>query len=205
MENGRTAPRLTIGYASTSSDMLSTPMRLMARPLRGYRELASADEPSLVIGLLRLMLVVGAFVSVTATGRFAPVEMLLAMFSFSWIPMAQAVGVAVTTRAFAPATPFRRAYALYLESLGPWLLVFLVLSGACLFAPQPASIVFALLGPAIVIATGWSLVLVFALFRAGLSLGRLRAVLATATFFVIIHVFVLGYYLAAGQLWPILR
>src|SRR5690606_17662882 len=137
-------------------------------------------------------------------GRFAPMETLLAMVSFSWIPIAQAVGVAATTRAFAPGVPFRRAYALYLESLGPWLLVFLFVSGACLFAPQPARPVFVLLGPAVVIATTWSLVLVFALFRAGLSLGRLRAALATATFFVIIHVFVLGYYLAAGQLWPIL-
>lgn len=180
----------------------------MARPFAGYRELAqepeSEDLRRLILGLARFVFVVGAFVTLTATGRFAPIEAVGGMLGFAWLPVVHATGIGITTRLLAAPTPFRRVFGFYVQGLGPWMLVFLVLSGSCLFAPQPARPVFMLLGPLLAIASIWSLLLVFALFRAGLGLGRGRALGATALFVVLIHTLVLGYYFAAGQLWPIL-
>jgi hypothetical protein len=183
---------------------LSNPIRLMARPFRVYGELADApDPPSLVLGALRFMFVVGAFVAITATGRFAPVELVTAMVSFTWLPIVHAIGMATSVRLFAPSIPFKRAYALYLEGVGPWVLVLLIFMGSCLFAPQPARPVLMLFVPLVVIGTVWSVTLTFALFRAALKLGRVRAVAATFIFYVMLHILILGYYFAVGQLWPI--
>ena len=180
-------------------------MRLMTRPFRGYRELAEAEAPpSIVIGAARFLLVVGAFVAITATGRLAPFETLSAMFSFAWLPVSHVIALTVVLRTFAPTVPFRRAYGLFLESLGPWLLVFLLIAGACLFAPRPAGPVSVILGPLIVVATIWSFVLVVALFREALGITRVRTALAAITFYVVMVSVVVGYYFAAGQLWPIL-
>src|SRR3954464_15925104 len=98
----------------------------MLRPVRGYRELAAREEmPSIAIGAGRFLLVLGALVSVSATGRFAPGEMLLAMVSFSWLPIVHAISIAITVRLFHWTFGWRRAFAFYLEGLGPWLLLFL--------------------------------------------------------------------------------
>jgi len=185
----------------------------MARPFRGYRELAAegvgshpgqGTAPSIATGVFRFLLVVGAFVTLTATGRFAPIEAATAMVSFSWLPLVHAVGMGITRRIFVPQIPYKRVFALYLEALGPWMFVFLILSGSCLFAPHPAKPVFALLGPLLGIASLWSIVIVFAMFRSALNQSRLRSAAATATFYVLIHALILTYYLAMGQLWPIL-
>lgn len=192
----------------TTNPVVSLPVRLMAKPFAGYRELgrepASEEGRRLVLGLARFVFVVGAFVTVTATGRFAPLEAIGGMIGFAWLPVVHAAGIALTTRLLAPRVSFRRAFGLYVQGLGPWMIVFLILSGSCLFAPQPARPVFMLLGPLLGVASLWSVVLVFAMFRAGLDLPRGRAAGATALFLVTIHLLVLGYYFAAGQLWPVL-
>lgn len=180
-------------------------MRLMARPFRGYRELAREPEaPSALVGFARFMFVIGVLVATTATGSFAPVELASAMVAFSWLPLSQVVGLAVTLRAVKREVPLRRALGLYLESLGPWMLVFLALSGSCLFAAQPAKVVFRVLAPLFLMASVWSVLLVYALFREAFGLGRKRAASAVVLFYVVVHAVVLGYYLLAGQLWPIL-
>ena len=178
----------------------------MARPFAGYRDLAagSARSPSVVSAVARFLFLVGGFVALTGTGRLAPTETISAMMSFAWVPVVHGVGVAVTTRLVAPAVPFRRVYTLYLEGLGPWFVLFLILSGFCLFADQPARPVILFLSPLVAIAYAWHGLMIFALFRAGLALGRLRAALATVLFYVFIHILILGYFLAVGQLWPIL-
>jgi hypothetical protein len=147
---------------------------------------------------------VGAFVGITATGRLAPVETISGMVSFAWLPLSHALGLFVAVRVLARPTAFTRAYALFLESLGPWMVVLLVVSGCCLFAPRPAQPIFVLLGPLVLGASVWSVILVFALFRAALSLSRRRAFAATALFYVAMLSVVLGYYFAVGQLWPVM-
>ncbi len=184
---------------------VSLPMSLMVRPFAGYRALAASHAaPSLAASALRFLLVLGLFVSVTATGRFAPFEVLGGMVSLAWLPLLTGAALAVTVRLLAPCVPLRRAFALYLQAQGPWFLVFLFLSGACLFAPQPERPVFVFLGPLLLGAAAWTMLLTYAFYRAGLALSRVRAVLGTVVLLVGVLAFVLAYFLAAGQLWPIL-
>lgn len=185
--------------------MLALPFRLMAGPFRGYRELAANGEtPSIALGAGRFLLVLGALVSVSATGRFAPAEALLAMVSFAWLPLVHVLSIAFTTRIFAPAFGWRRAFAFYLQGIGPWLLLLLFFTGAVLFAPHPERPSLVLWIPLVPVAAVWSVLLSYAMFRAGLGLARGRAALATLLFWIANLALILGYFLAVGQLWPIL-
>lgn len=185
--------------------MLALPFRLMARPFRGYRELAeSAETPSIALGAGRFLLVLGALVSVSATGRFAPTEAFLAMVSFSWLPLVHLISTALTVRVFKPEFGWKRAFAFYLQGIGPWILLFLFFIGAVIFAPHPERPSFVLWGPLLAVASVWSILLSYALYFAGVGLSKGRAALAALVFWVSNHVLILGYFLAVGQLWPIL-
>ncbi|MDB4938218.1 MAG: hypothetical protein JWP87_5190 [Labilithrix sp.] len=178
------------------------------RPFRGYAELANADEgegrPSVVAGLARFVFVFGAFVSLTATGRLAPIELVSGMVSFAYVPVVHAIAVAVATRSVAREVRVTRAFALYAEGYGPWYLLMLLVAGGSLFAPAPARLLASVGGWMLLVALLWGGVLTFACFRSGLALSRRRAATATALHYVIVAGLVLGYFLAAGQLLPIL-
>lgn len=185
--------------------MIALPVKMMTGPLRGYRALAASGEtPSIAIGAGRFLLVLGALVSFSATGRFAPLEALLAAVSFSWLPLVHAISIAVVVRVFRRNFGWRRAYAFYLQGIGPWLVIFIVFIGAIVLTPHPERPHLVLWTPLVAAAAVWSVVLSYALFRAGLDLPRGRAMAATALFWVSNHILILGYFLAVGQLWPIL-
>lgn len=185
----------------------STPARLMVRPFRAYAALARAEEghgrPTVTGGMARLLFVLGAFVSLTATGRLAPVELASAMISFAYVPIVHAIAVGVATRSVAREIPVARAYALYAEGYGPWFLLLLVVAAGSLFAPAPARLLTAVGGWMMLAALLWGGVLTFACFRSALGLSRRRAATATALHYVIVTGLVVGYFLAAGQLLPI--
>jgi hypothetical protein len=126
------------------------------------------------------------------------------MVSFSWLPLVHGISIALCVRLFARAFGWRRAYGLYLEGIGPWILACLFFLGAVLFAPHPERPSFVLHAPVLLIAAVWSVALSYALFRGALDLPRGRAALATIAFWISNHVLILGYFLAVGQLWPIL-
>lgn len=179
---------------------------LMIRPFKGYERLSALegeDAPTVIGGIFRLLFVMGACVAFTATGRLAPFELAGAMISFSYVPSIEAIAIAAVLRLFARRVPFRRAYALYLVGLGPWLLLFCAVSGACLFVPGTARLLPALV-VAMWIADVWGIVLTCAWLRRGLGLSWKHTIGSMIVFYVVVHVIVLGYFLAAGQLWPIL-
>ena len=183
----------------------SAAARVMFRPFRTYAELAKApadETPTILGGALRLLFVIGAVVAITATGRLAPIELFIATFSFAYVPVIQLIALAVALRAVARETPIRRAFALYLAGHGPWLLTLLVVAAVCLLAPSPASVLFALLPPLVLVTFAWSGVLTFACLRRGLGLGRARAGIATAIHTVVLTSLVVGYYLSMNQLGP---
>jgi len=187
---------------------LSTPARLMLRPFRGYAELAGIEEREgrrALLGALRFLFVLGAFVSITATGRLAPTELLSAMLSFAYAPVVHVIAVGLAARVFAPRLRPVRVFALYAEGYGPWFLFFLLIAGGSLFAPSPARLLGAAGGWLLVGTVLWSIVLTFACFRSGLALSRGRAAAATALHYFILSGLILGYYVAAGQLLPILQ
>lgn len=185
----------------------SVPARLMMRPFRGYADLALAEEghgrPTVVGGMARFLFVFGAFVSLTATGRLAPVELVSAMISFGYVPVIHGIALAVAIRSVAREVRVARAFALYAEGYGPWFLLMLVVAGGSLFAPAPAALLARTGGFLILGALCWSGVLTFACFRTGLGLSRRRAATATALHYVTVAGLVLAYFLAAGQLLPI--
>jgi hypothetical protein len=184
---------------------LADPFRLMFRPFAGYRRLAAAAQaPSAALGALRFSFVFAVFVALTATGRFVPLETFVAMVSFVWIPLVHAISLKVALLAVARDVLFRRALGLFYESLGPWLIVFIVVPALCLFAPEPARAVFFVLFPLLVVASAWCILLLVALFRAGLGLTRARTLAGTLVFYAVTTTCVVGYYYFAGQLWPIL-
>lgn len=157
-----------------------------------------------LVGALRFLFVLGAFVSITATGRLAPGELLSAMVSFAYAPVVHAISVGLAARAVAPRLRSVRVFALYAEGYGPWCLFLLLVAGGALFAPSPARLLGAVGGWMLLGAVLWSIVLTFACFRSGLGLSRARAAAATGLHYLVLTGLVLGYYVAAGQLLPIL-
>jgi hypothetical protein len=189
--------------------MLSTPARLMVRPFRVYAEIAGAAEgegrPSALLGGLRFLFVFGAFVSFTATGRMTPAELVSGMLSFAYAPIIHAMAFGLAARAVAPHVPPARAFALYAEGYGPWFTFLLLVAGGSLFAPSPARLLGAVGGWMLLGTILWSVVLTFACFRSGLAVSRARATAGTSLHYLVITVIVLGYYVGAGQLLPILQ
>jgi hypothetical protein len=188
--------------------VFSAPARLLVSPFRGYVAVANAEEgdgrPTVVGGMARFLLVFGAFVSITATGRFAPFELVSGIISFSYVPVLHATAVAIAIRVVAPEIRFARAFALYAEGYGPWFLVMLAIAGGSIFAPDPARLLATTIGWMFLIAHLWGALLTYACFRSGLALSRRRALAATAIHFAVVAVLILGFFLAAGQLLPII-
>lgn len=187
---------------------VSPAARVLVRPFRGYDELARAtpdEAPTVVGGALRLLFVIGATVALTATGRLAPIELVVAMVSFAYVPVIQLLSVALALRVSSPTTPLTRAFAMHLVGRGPWLVVMLVLSTICLLVPSPASVLFAVAPGLVLFAFGWASVLTYACFRRGLGLARTRAAVATGLYTLSLTALVVAYFLGMGQLGPLLR
>ena len=184
--------------------VISTSIRVMVRPFRTYAELRDAPPPAF-FPALRFLLVIGALVALTATARLAPLELATGMVSFAWIPLAQAIGLGVATRLVAPGVAFRRSYALYVQSIGPMVVLFLALSGLAAFDVDTGRPFLFLLMPGIVGATAWSTFLGGVMFRVGLGVSRPRAIVGAIVLLLVTYAVILGYYLAAGQLWPIVQ
>ncbi|MBX3193358.1 MAG: hypothetical protein KF819_40625 [Labilithrix sp.] len=184
--------------------MFSPVASLMIRPFSGYAALARCDDaPRALTGALRFMLAIGAFVAFGATGRLSPFELLGGAISFAYYPLLHAIAMAMALRAVAREIPVSRAFALFAAGYGPWYLLFCAVIAVCLFVPDPGAYV-KLVGVGIVVAHVWGGVMTLALFRRGLDLSWRRAVLALVIFDVVSLGTILGYFLAAGQLLPIL-
>jgi hypothetical protein len=179
--------------------------RLLFRPFRGYEELATMgaeDTPTIAEGALRLLFVIGAVVATTASGRLAPIELVVAMVSFAYVPLAQLVAMGVALRAVSRTTPIRRAFALYLAGHGPSLATLLAIATLCLVAPSPARVLLAVVPPLALVMFAWGGLLTYACFRRGLGLTGARAGIATALHAVVLSSIIVGYYLGMGQLGP---
>lgn len=182
--------------------------RVLVRPFRTYASIRDAtldESPTLVGGALRLLFVIGAFVAFTATGRLAPFELVVAMGSYAYVPIAQFVALSIAVRAVTRKVPLRRAFALYLVGHGPWFLMLLGIAAACLLAPAPATVLFAVLPKAIPLTFLWSGILTFACMKRGLGFSGGRAAVCLLIYLVSLPLLVLGYFVAMGQLVPLFR
>ena len=186
----------------------SMPARLMRRPFRGYEALAQRGEgegrPTVVGGMARLLFVIGAFVSLTATGRLSAFELVSGIISFSYVPVVHVISLAIALRLVAREVKLPRAYALYAEGYGPWFVFMLLAAGGSLLLPEPARLLSRTSGLLMSGTFVWGGVLTFACFRSGLALSRLRAALALGIHYLVVTALVLSFFLAAGQLLPII-
>lgn len=187
--------------------MLSSAGLLLVRPFRGYAELSedNGDSPTVLGGLVRLAFVVGGVVSITAAGRLAPIEHVVAAGSFAWVPLVQLLALSCALRLVGREVAIRRAFALHLAGQGPAMVVLLAIAVVALVAPADATasvllrIVPALLGGALV----WGAVLRYACFRRALGLSALRSAFGTFVYTFVIVAVVVSYFLAMGQLQPL--
>jgi hypothetical protein len=190
---------------------VSNEARLMVRPFRVYATWARGEQalPRVVHGLLVWTFVYGAFVSFGAAGRLVPFHLASTALFASFVPAIQAVAIFTALSVAAPESrgprlAWHRVLGLYLAGHGPWLLLFLAISGTFLFA-RDARVLFVILPVLVPITIAWGVVLTFACFRSGVGLSGARALFATLVFYGSATVLVLGFYLAFGQLAPLFQ
>ncbi len=192
--------------------MLSDDVRVALRPFRGYEALAEEEDPRPAVTALGraafLLFVIGAFVSFTAAGRLVAFHVVSTMVFWAFAPLLQAICAGATVRALGPkGISLPRALSLYFAGHAPWMVLLVLVAGVCFVAPDVyATFTWLLrawvLPGALLGAWGWSGVLTYACFRAGLGASRGRAAAMTALFYALFVGSVVGYYLATNQIQP---
>lgn len=188
--------------------------RVMVRPFRAYAALAAApdEHPArTAVGRAALiLLVIGAFVSLTTAGRLVAFHVASTMLFWSFVPIVQAAVFAAALALAAPRAKRPRlapALALYFTGHGPWMILFWLVAGVCILAPDVYGAMMWLVrgGPMLALLVGtiaWSGVITFACFRSGVGLSRRRAGAATAIFYAGFTAVIVGYYLAMNEIQP---
>jgi hypothetical protein len=189
--------------------------RLLFSPFRRYRELAaerSVEDTGWTAALRRpltMLLIIGGFVSLTSAGRLVWYHVLFAMIAWGFVPALQILFVALSMRIFGSEVPLRRAIDLFYTGYAPWLFFLLALAGLCAFAPDPWHTFERLLDVgvlfgAFLVVSGWSILLTFAFFKYGLSLGQGRGLGATIAYYTPFAAVIVFYYIVTGQLMPLI-
>jgi hypothetical protein len=188
--------------------------RVMARPFRAYAALAVIEDhrPARTAALraLLILLVIGAFVSLTTAGRLVAFHVVSTMVFWSFVPLVQAAAFAAALSLAAPRSPRPKiapALALYFTGHGPWMVLFWIVAGVCLLAPHVYETMMWLIRsgvlPVMLLGTiAWSGVITFACFRSGVGLSRGRAAAATALFYAGFTTVIVGYYLSMNEIQP---
>lgn len=202
-----------LGYHSKmAAPPLSDAIELVRSPFRTSEALALAfsrlDTRSfavrVVLGTLRNLFVVAAFVVLTSAGRLTLLDTAYAMLSFGWVPVVQAASLAVAHRCARTKLRYSAHFALHLEGHAPWSLAFTSIAGLALFSGAPERLLPVAAPLLCVAAFATSVVLTFASFRAGAQVAPRRALFATAAYYGTATLLVLAYFSALGQLAPIL-
>lgn len=181
----------------------------MAPPLARFPRAESDEDAAraLPLRLGAMLLVLGAFVSITTAGRLAPEHLVGTAAMWSFLPALQALALRVALAAGRSRAPFRASLSRYYAGHGPWYALLLAVAGVCLFAPEVGAALRALLRTgalpvALLAALGWGMAIQAALLRASCPT-RGRTALAMAAFYVVLGGSVAGWYVAAGALLPL--
>jgi hypothetical protein len=164
-----------------------------------------AARRSLPARLALVMLSLGAFVSFTTAGRLAPAHLVGTALGWSFLPALQGLSLAVALRAGGARRALAPTLSGHLAGYGPWLLFLSLVDVVCLVSRHVFDAFATLLRvgalPALLVVTlVWSGVLQHALLRAsGARAGR-----ATAAYYVTFTLLVVLWYVANGDLLPLL-
>lgn len=179
----------------------------MVRPFRAYEELgerADEDLASPFERIVRFLLVLGAFIAVSTAGRLVPFHVASTFVTWAFVPILQALAVAIATHVTVGRIYIRRAIGLYFAGHGPWLVFLMLVASACIFVPEPQRL-FAALPVGLVIAFVWGVVITVGFFTRGLGLGRARGAKAIAIFYAVWILSLATWYVALGQVQTLFR
>lgn len=152
----------------------------------------------------------GTYVSLTTSGRLSARHLGFTFLAWWFVPAIQLWALAISSRWVARSTwPAPRLIDLYYRGQAPWLLYLAGFGALAVMTPSPLTQVRSpvFLGSVVLLTlaiVAWGVFLTYAFFRSGLELGRPRALGATATYYLALVGTIVGYYLVAGQLWPLL-
>lgn len=190
----------------------SDDVTLLRHPFGHYAVLgkaAAASHPWRPVGLrlVRLMLTLGLFISITTSGRVVPTQVMATMLAWLFTPLVQSLAVLFVARLFGCDSSRARVLDLYFAGHGPWLFLMWIAVGCVVLPSRPSEVFFVLLRtgiiPALLLgAFVWGGVLNVAMFRAGLGLSRGKTALATTAFYVLFVGQVVGYYLWNDAIQP---
>ncbi len=129
---------------------------VMVSPLRAYEALAAREEPAPRRALARRVATfVGTFAvvgSLTTAGRFVAGHLLGIALAWSFVPMLQAVTIAITSRLAPKRLSLARAVELHMAGNGPYLAFFIGVAAVILGA-RDVSATFAWLVDSYVLAS----------------------------------------------------
>jgi hypothetical protein len=181
--------------------------RVMVRPFRAYAELgerADEDLASPFERVVRFLLVLGAFIAVSTAGRLVPFHVATTFVTWAFVPILQALAVAIATHATLGRIYIKRAIGLYFAGHGPWLVFLLGVAAACVLAPEPQRLIVGLpIG--LVVAFVWGVVITVGCFTQGLGLGRRRGAKAIGIFYAVWLLLLATWYVALGQVQTLFR
>ncbi len=183
----------------------------MRHPFAHYAALASTAEPSSarwlwLRGPLLWLLMLGAFVSLTASGRLVWYHVLLPMTSWAFMPIFQVLWVSLLARNNPRGLSAARRVDLYFVGQGPNYLIMLFFIAMCLFTPHTRLAFYAIaftgiLPIVLTVLFSWSAMLTYAFFRSACGYSRRAAWARSLGFLVLYAGGILAYFeLAGGQL-----
>lgn len=185
---------------------------MLLRPFATYRALA--DELGLAPAAwwrrpLLTLLVLGAAVSVTTAGRFVLAHVLLVGVAWAFVPGAQLVALSLLRVRFGRHRPLGPSIHLFFAGQGGWLALLVLLVALVSLAPGLADTLtsthwIVLLASGALVAWVHGVVVTFAFVREVWGVARRPAVLATLGYYLVLATIFVGYFLAMGQLTPLL-
>ena len=193
----------------------SDELRVMLRPERTYRRLADEVNATEDAGTpfwcafkrpLFAAFMLGAFASLTASGRLNALLVIDGMIFWSFVPLLQALAMTCLVLVLARRRfPTARAIDLFFIGHGPLYLWFLAISGSCLFIPAQQIFLWPIQSGWIMPATllivwGWSNLTTFGFLRGALRLSTVRAAVALLVYNLFVWGVIISYLFAIETL-----
>lgn len=191
---------------------LSDEALLLVSPFRGYELLAARSKEhsawrALAQRIAFNLLILGCVGSLVAAGRLVAFHVLFIAVAWSFAPWIQSLTVGVVSRLCRETISVPRAIELHMAGNGPWLALFIALSGVLLFSSDVAATLGWLLGTSVLLIAGLLTILGglltgFAFYRVCGRCGARRAVALVGLEALLRTLLVLGWYASIDNLAP---
>lgn len=181
----------------------------MFHPLATYQQLRQTGNDGRWLLFRRplfVALILGAFISITASGRLSAPLILDGFVFWSFVPILQVLLVAGIVLAFARSQmPIPRVIDLFFMGHGPFLLWMLAICGSCLFFPLKQVYLWPtewgwIVPLSLLVVWLWSIVTSFAFFKAALNLTTSRATALLTLYTVMFWGIIISYLFAVETL-----